>query len=138
MGAAISRCTSRNSGVTTSLSDIGQKILDSQPNWLSTPSRWRARSCSHRPVRYRTPTPYPKDDRQRLPEPQQAHVSPAEKPVIIETHTTPDTRHIEVVEPPKRFRLLHQSAIPDIQLPPAALSITFEHHPRRNRFERIS
>ncbi|KAK0648980.1 hypothetical protein B0T16DRAFT_124427 [Cercophora newfieldiana] len=144
MGAAISRCTNRNTGpgVTTSLADIGQKILDNQPNWLSTPARWRPKTCSHQPVRYRTPTPYPKDDRQRMPEP----VEPAscvksgtpEKPIVIETHTS--ARHIEVVEPPKR-NLRHplaMSSIPDIQLPPAALTITFDRHSRRNRFERIS
>ncbi|KAK4445607.1 hypothetical protein QBC34DRAFT_306591 [Podospora aff. communis PSN243] len=144
MGAAISRCTNRNTapGVTASLSDIGQKILDNQPNWLSTPARWRPKTCNHNPIRYRTPTPYPKDDRQRMPDPPQtaaSHAQPevSEKPIVIETYTS--TRHIEVIEPPKRNR--HPLSIPsppEMQLPPAALTITFERHPRRNRFERIS
>lgn len=147
MGTAISRCTTtrNNAGMTTNLTDIGQKILDNQPNWLSTPSKWRPRNCTHRPVRYRTPTPYPKDDRQRMPEPQasqvQTETTATEKPVVIETYATaPSTKHIQVVEPPKRSHhpLSNVSTLPDIQLPPAALSITFDRHPRRNRFERIS
>ncbi|KAK5662671.1 hypothetical protein OQA88_8587 [Cercophora sp. LCS_1] len=137
MGSAISRCTTRNDGASTSgFGDIGQKILDSQPNWLITPSRWRSRHCDHQPVRYRTPTPYPKDDRRPLPQPQQVHINLSEKPLIIETQTVASTRHIEVIEPPKRQRPM-QSNLPHIQLPPAAISITWEHHSRRNRFERI-
>jgi len=134
MGAAISRCTTRNARNSgPNLSEIGQRILDSQPNWLITPSRWRSRSSSRHPVRYRTPTPYPKDDRRPLPQLQEVHLS--EKATVIETHSS-SARHIEVVEPPKRQQPM-QSNIPHIQLPPAAVTITWERHPRRNRFERI-
>jgi hypothetical protein len=148
MGAAISRCTNRDTGVSANLADIGQRILDNQPNWLTTPSKWRPRTCNHRPIRYRTPTPYPKDDRRPLPD--QVATEPAqtapittsassEKPIILETSYHAPSRHITVIEPPKHLRHpLSNSNISEIQLPPAALSITYDHHPRRNRFERIS
>jgi hypothetical protein len=67
----------------------------------------------------------------------QARPEVSDKPIVIETYTSP--KHIEVIEPPKRNRHpLSISTLPEMQLPPAALSITFERHPRRNRFERIS
>ncbi|GAB1317845.1 hypothetical protein MFIFM68171_08055 [Madurella fahalii] len=131
MGSAISRCTTRNSGATSGLAEIGQKILDRQPNWLITPTRWRSQTCAHQPVRYRTPTPYPKDDRKRLEE--SAHVHMPEKAVIIET---PVVSHLELAEPPHKQAPMRPH-IPHVQLPQPALTITWELHPRLNRFERV-
>ncbi|KAK4183542.1 hypothetical protein QBC35DRAFT_393649 [Podospora australis] len=131
MGSAVSRCNSKNSSTTSSFSEIGQKVLDKQPNWLVTPSRWRSsHHCSHQPVRYRTPTPYPKDDRKRCDD---LHLP--EKTLIIEA---PVATHIEVASPAP-----HKHPHQGLQSPPKqqiqAVTITWEqHHPRLNRFERIS
>ncbi|KAK1753220.1 hypothetical protein QBC47DRAFT_54104 [Echria macrotheca] len=139
MGSAFSRCSTSLKGNSNMLPcgpelEIGQRILENQPNWLTTPSRWRSKTPSHQPVRYRTPTPYPKDDRRPLPDVEVVHLS--EKKDIVETHTPASARHIEVVEPPRRHKPM-SSNIPRLQLPPAVLTITWEQHPRRNRFERV-
>jgi hypothetical protein len=138
MGSALSRCTSRNSGgaAASGLSEIGQKILDRQPNWLITPTRWRSQTCTHQPVRYRTPTPYPKDDRKPLDEhPESTTLHVPEKAVIIET---PVMSHVEVANPPRKHRLTTQPFKPLVQKPPAAVTITWEVAPRLNRFERVA
>ncbi len=137
MGSTLSRCTSRNSpgAATSGFSEMGQKILDRQPNWLIPPTKWRSQACSHRPVRYRTPTPYPKDDRKRLEDDGAARtctVHIPEKALIIET---PVVSHLEmhcekplaVVQPPSKPRL---------EKPHSPLAITWDVSPRLNRFER--
>jgi hypothetical protein len=135
MGSAFSRCTSRNSGgAGSAFSEIGQRILDRQPNWLTPPTRWRSQTCPHQPVRYRTPTPYPKEDRKRIEEPTEAaSIHVPEKALIIET---PVVSHFEVAN---RYRKhtpmqLHK---PQLQKPQAAVTITWEVSPRLNRFERV-
>ncbi|KAK0725261.1 hypothetical protein B0H67DRAFT_641707 [Lasiosphaeris hirsuta] len=145
MGSAMSRCHStRPAGATSGLTELGQKILDNQPNWLITPSRWRTGSSSHHPVRYRAPTPYPKDDRQRLPtdveDPTTTNAVLSEKATIVETAVT--AKHVEVAEPPRKQQPMrsHAPSGPHIQFPQpaAAVTITWERHSRLNRFERIS
>ncbi len=142
MGSALSRCasTSRNSGAAASgvaRADMGQRILDRQPNWLIPPARWRPQTCTHQPVRYRTPTPYPKEDRKRLDEDAQpgGTVHVPEKAVVVET---PVASHHEVVANPPRKQ--HKPATrppkPLLQKPPAVMTITWEVSPRLNRFER--
>ncbi|KAK4223195.1 hypothetical protein QBC38DRAFT_512502 [Podospora fimiseda] len=127
MGSAISRCNTRHSGATSSLSEIGQKILDRQPNWLVTPSKWRSHHCDHQPVRYRTPTPYPKNDRKRLLDDTTATT---EKMLIIET---PTVHHIQVAGVAPKMNQ------PQVKFPASTITITWECHPRRlNRFERPS
>ncbi|KAK3385527.1 hypothetical protein B0H63DRAFT_522857 [Podospora didyma] len=133
MGSAMSRCTNRNARPATGLAEIGQKMLDRQPNWLIPPSRWRTSNPDHQPVRYRTPTPYPKEDRRCLDDDLR---NIAEKAAIIEG--APSTQHIEVAQPPRKQPSM-QSHSPHIQFPqPTAITITWERHPRQNRFERIS
>lgn len=136
MGSALSRCTSRNSpgAATTGFSEMGQKILDRQPNWLIPPSKWRSQACSHRPVRYRTPTPYPKDDRKPLEDDvtRSCAVHIPEKALIIET---PVVIHHEVHCSEKPLALA-QPPKPRLEKPQAPLAITWEVSPRLNRFER--
>ncbi|KAK4166930.1 hypothetical protein QBC43DRAFT_312652 [Cladorrhinum sp. PSN259] len=125
MGSAVSRCNGRHSGTTTGLSEIGQKILDRQPNWLVTPSKWRSHHSEHHPVRYRTPTPYPKDHRKRLLD--DSIENGNEKILIIET---PTVHHVDVAAAPHSQH---------IKFPSSTITITWESHPRRlNRFERPS
>lgn len=142
MGSAMSRCTDRNTNgnghTHHGFTEISQMILERQPNWLVTPSRWRSGNPAHHSARYRTPTPYPKDDRRRLEE--VIHIP--EKTAVIEAHSTPEVKHIEVSQvttrPPRQQRSMH-SNLPHIQLPPAAVSITWEtSHTRVNRFERVT
>ncbi|KAK3997895.1 hypothetical protein QBC44DRAFT_46560 [Cladorrhinum sp. PSN332] len=132
MGSAISRCNTRNSGTTPGLSEIGQKILDRQPNWLVTPSKWRSHHCDHQPVRYRTPTPYPKDDRKRFDDTN-------EKVLIIET---PTVNHVEAADAPRKrlpATTVQSHNNQHIKFPTSTITITWECHPRRlNRFERPS
>jgi hypothetical protein len=122
---------------------MGQKVLDRQPNWLVPPTRWRAQACDHQPVRYRTPTPYPKEDRKRMKEPSHA-TRPAtrsatihipEKTLLIET---PVVSHVEVAQPYRKQAGMQplMTTIPT-QNPQAALKITWDMSPRRNRFERV-
>ncbi|KAK4217482.1 hypothetical protein QBC37DRAFT_46407 [Rhypophila decipiens] len=140
MGSAMSRCTNANKNATGhthhSFTEISQMFLERQPNWLVTPSRWRPSSSSaHHSARYRTPTPYPKDDRKRLEE--VIHIP--EKPTVIEAHSTPVVTHIEVTTKPPRQQKSMDSDIPHIQLPPSALSISWDtNNPRVNRFERVA
>ncbi len=142
MGSALSRCatTSRNSGAAKSgfaRAEMGQKILDRQPNWLIPPAKWRPQTCTHQPVRYRTPTPYPKEDRKRLDEHGQLagtlHVP--EKAIVLET---PVTSHHEVAANAhrKQHKPVTRPPKPLLQKPPAAMTITWEVSPRLNRFER--
>ncbi|KAK4177403.1 hypothetical protein QBC36DRAFT_131830 [Triangularia setosa] len=129
MGSAISKCNSKSNGSGAGISEVGQKIFDRQPNWLTPPSKWRSHQCSHQPVRYRTPTPYPKDDRKRCDD-----VVLQEKNMIIET---PVVDHIEVRKPSqKRPPMVHSHH--GHQFPNNTLTITWECHPRLNRFERAS
>jgi hypothetical protein len=135
MGSAISRCSSRNSASPPSgFAERGQKVLDRQPNWLVPPSRWRSHPCPHHPVRYRTPTPYPKDDRKRLEGDQHARTRLSEKAVIIETAVV---NRLEVTEPPFKGKPNHP-ALSRIRHPQTALKITWERSPRLNRFERAT
>ncbi|KAK0663442.1 hypothetical protein QBC41DRAFT_26311 [Cercophora samala] len=132
MGSSISRCNSKSNGHGTGpgISEVGQKIFERQPNWLTPPSKWRSHHCSHQPVRYRTPTPYPKDDRKRCND----VVVLNEKNMIIET---PVVDHIEVQKPSqKRPPMVHSHR--GHRLPSTPLTITWESHPRLNRFERAS
>lgn len=140
MGSAMSRCTNANRNTAGhthhSFSEISQMILERQPNWLVTPSRWRSSgSSAPHSARYRTPTPYPKDDRRRLEE--VIHIP--EKAAVIEAQSTPVIQHIEVTTKPPRQHMSMHSDIPHIQLPPSAISISWEiDHPRVNRFERVA
>lgn len=140
MGSAMSRCTNANKSTTGhthhSFAEISQMILERQPNWLVTPSRWRSSGSSGpQSARYRTPTPYPKDDRKRLEE--VIHIP--EKAAVIEARSTPIVRPIEVTTKPPRQQKSMNSDIPHIQLPPSAISISWEiNHPRVNRFERVA
>ncbi|KAK4641706.1 hypothetical protein QC761_512690 [Podospora bellae-mahoneyi] len=136
MGSAISRCNSNSRsnshghGTGPGISEMGQKIFERQPNWLTPPSKWRSHHCSHQPVRYRTPTPYPKDDRKRCD-----YTLLHEKNMIIET---PVADHIEVKKPSQKHPAMMHSRHGQ-QLPPnSTLTITWESHPRLNRFERAS
>ncbi|KAK3312792.1 hypothetical protein B0H66DRAFT_380774 [Apodospora peruviana] len=140
MGAAMSRCTNRGSTSRNSTSathhgfaEISQRILDRQPNWLVPPSKWISDTSSHHhhTQRYRTPTPYPKDDRKKLEE--VIHIP--EKAAILESDCcySPVVKHLEGAP--------LQKSSTHIQLPPqaaAAVTITWESHPRVNRFERVS
>ncbi|KAK0609990.1 hypothetical protein B0T17DRAFT_124388 [Bombardia bombarda] len=137
MGSAMSRCTTKNTHATPGFSEASQRFLEKQPNWLVPPSRWRSRSSTHHSPRYRTPTPYPKDDRQKVTEDDIINIS--EKAAII------DTTHIEVAEAPLRrgcrqqqhkYKPLQSQPLP--QSHPAAVTITWDRHPRQNRFDRIS
>ncbi|KAH6623324.1 hypothetical protein F5144DRAFT_496836 [Chaetomium tenue] len=135
MGSALSRCTSRSSGAAPSgLSEMGQKILDRQPNWIIPPARWRTQTCSEHPVRYRTPTPYPKEDRKRMEEPaSNATVVVPEKAFVLESSTV---SHVEVVSTPHKHGIVQQRR-PHAQAP-QTLKITWEMSPRLNRFERVA
>ncbi|KAK4463546.1 hypothetical protein QBC42DRAFT_250457 [Cladorrhinum samala] len=133
MGSAISRCNSRHSDATAGLSDVGQKVFKRQPNWLVTPSKWRSHQCDHQPVRYRTPTPYPKDDRKRIDDHN-------EKVLIIETptiHRVELGRGLPSEKVPVTSLKPHNN--PHMKFPTSTVTITWECHPRRlNRFERPS
>ncbi|KAK4247510.1 hypothetical protein C7999DRAFT_41168 [Corynascus novoguineensis] len=138
MGSALSRCTSRSSGSSPSgfsVPDIGQKILDRQPNWLVPPARWRTQPANQHPVRYRTPTPYPKDDRK----PTEDSIGSANSPIREKTSIleAPAASHVEVLNK-RHSRGLAQPCKPLIQKPPSTLRITFEVSPRLNRFERVA
>ncbi|KAK3935317.1 hypothetical protein QBC46DRAFT_272052 [Diplogelasinospora grovesii] len=138
MGAAISRCTCRAKQATPAvLTDINQQILERQPNWLVTPSRWRQSRSSARSVRYRTPTPYPKTGRRPLEAPAAAvvHDLTKENEEMVEM-----CLDIADLEP-----LSRQSATvstPPVSIPPPAVTaihpshVTWEGPSRRNRFER--
>jgi len=149
MGSAMSRCTNnRNSGcVHPGFNDLGQRILEKQPNWLVAPSRWRSRSNSntHQPVRYRTPTPYPKDDRKPLVEEEstmiQEKATIAEKPVIKHVELLHHPRHGygQVVQHPRSTKPTTKpsQASPEKKgMAHQVTTITWEVHPRLNRFER--
>ncbi|KAJ4291365.1 hypothetical protein N0V88_006374 [Collariella sp. IMI 366227] len=111
-----------------------QNILDKQPNWLVPPSRWRPHRCSHPPVRYRTPTPYPKEDRKRVEEHiQTTYVPVSEKAIVIEI---PVASHVEVAGHPRRRKPAQQrKALVENQQP--GRTVTWEPSPRLNRFERV-
>jgi hypothetical protein len=115
---------------------MGQKILDRQPNWLIPPARWRTQPSNQHPVRYRTPTPYPKDDRKPMPEPAQVTTIKApEKAFVLGTAAA---SHVEVINPQRKRTLMHPRK-PLVQAPPQpALKITWEVSPRLNRFERAA
>ncbi|KAL2163287.1 hypothetical protein VTH06DRAFT_5343 [Thermothelomyces fergusii] len=139
MGSTLSRCTSKNSGhsrapSSLSIPDSGQKFLDRQPNWLVTPARWRSKTASQQPLRYRTPTPYPKNDRKPM-----ADSTETVDGLIREktsTFAAPPMSHLDM--PNSRCRQdLGESCNPRIQKQQPALRITFEVSPRLNRFERI-
>jgi len=160
MGATTSKCNAKNTSPTPNFTEISQRLLEKQPNWLVTPTKWRSHDCSHQPVRYRTPTPYPKDDRRRLPagdyihhsrskrhhhhhHQQQQHLSEKTMVVIVgespKSSYTPAVKHIEIAEPLDRKREVNLD-IPPLTLPPAAVpTITWESQSpsRQNRFERI-
>ncbi|KAK3689409.1 hypothetical protein B0T22DRAFT_480622 [Podospora appendiculata] len=111
MGSAMSRCAPRSTHVAP-FSDIHRsQFLDRQPNWLVTPSRWRSQSSTNHSARYRTPTPYPKGDRQPLRD----EINVSEKASAVA-----------------------DAQKPGIQRQPAVVEISWEHHSRLNRFERIS
>ncbi|KAK4099176.1 hypothetical protein N658DRAFT_430505 [Parathielavia hyrcaniae] len=139
MGSAFSRCTSSNSGGPgTGFSEIGQKILDRQPNWLVPPTRWQSQTCIHQPVRYRTPTPYPKDVRKRIQEPADTvtiHVP--EKALTIDMEEAPVVSHFEVANPYRNTHPPKQPFKSQVQKPQAALTVTWGLAPRLNRFERV-
>ncbi|KAK4203471.1 hypothetical protein QBC40DRAFT_24292 [Triangularia verruculosa] len=130
MGSSISRCNSKNSGSALGISEAGQKMFDRQPNWLTPPSKWRSHHCSHQPVRYRTPTPYPKDDRKRCDD-----AVLHEKNMIIEA---PVVDHIEIRKPSQKRPPMAHSRHHGQQFTNNTLTITWECHPRLNRFERAS
>ena len=136
MGSALSRCTSRGAGAAPSgLSEMGQKILDRQPNWIIPPARWRTQTCNQHPVRYRTPTPYPKEDRKRMEEPASAAtVVVPEKAFVLESAAV---SHVEVVSTPRKHSMIQQRR-PHAQAPQGPLTITWEMSPRLNRFERVA
>jgi hypothetical protein len=142
MGAAISRCTCRAKQATPAvLTDTNQQILERQPNWLVTPSRWGQRRSSAQSVRYRTPTPYPKSDRRPLEAPAAAVVHDLTKDPTKENEEMVEMwLDIADLEP-----LSRQSAIvstPPVSIPPPAVTaihpshVTWEGPSRRNRFER--
>ncbi|KAK4132691.1 hypothetical protein BT67DRAFT_75739 [Trichocladium antarcticum] len=134
MGSALSRCSSRNStNPPPGLGERGQKMFDRQPNWLVPPSRWR-RHGTHQPVRYRTPTPYPKDGRKQLGDDQLVGSHIPEKIPVIET---PVVSHLGVAEQPRKRRPNRHPAQSSVQRPQAPLKITWEQSPRLNRFERV-
>ncbi|KAK4097116.1 hypothetical protein N658DRAFT_434656 [Parathielavia hyrcaniae] len=135
MGSAFSRCTSRHSGTSGSgVSELGQRIIDRQPNWLIPPTRWQSQTCTHQPVRHRTPTPYPKDDRKRIEEPAKtASIHVPDKALVIES---PVVSHVEVASRCRK-RAATQPFKANVQKPQAALTITWEVSPRVNRFERV-
>lgn len=138
MGAALSRCTSKNSSSSSSgLSDVSQRVFEKQPNWLNAPSRWRMH-CNPNPVRYRTPTPYPKEDRKRLEdttdETATVQAVETEKVAVIEA---PVVHHIEVRKPYRRHPQF-QAPRPSVHEPRGPISITWESSPRLNRFERVA
>jgi hypothetical protein len=143
MGSALSRCTSRSSGGASSgISEMGQKIFDKQPNWIIPPARWRTQPCNQHPVRYRTPTPYPKDDRKRVEEPTSAAIVVVpEKPFVLET---PAVSHVEVVTPHRKHAITQPRSAhghprrPHAQNPQTPVTITWEMAPRLNRFERVA
>lgn len=93
--------------------------------------------CNPNPVRYRTPTPYPKEDRKRLEDTPNdtasVHVGETEKVVVIEA---PAVQHIEVRKP---FRKNSQFPIPkpSVHEPRGPITISWESSPRLNRFERV-
>ncbi|EGS22343.1 uncharacterized protein CTHT_0018670 [Thermochaetoides thermophila DSM 1495] len=136
MGSAISRCASRGSSRLASDYD-DEKILGRQPNWLVPPALWRSRSktSSGQPVRYRTPTPYPKGDRKPLPhEPQHVRIHIQEK--TASTIVTPVVNHLEVASAGKHSRKPQQTSRSIRQ--PSNITITWESPVtgRLNRFER--
>ncbi|KAK4148899.1 hypothetical protein C8A00DRAFT_19351 [Chaetomidium leptoderma] len=134
MGSALSRCTPRSSRG-GGLSETGQRMLDRQPNWLIQPSRWRPQTCDHQPVRYRTPTPYPKEGRKRIDEHLHTGKTHApEKTLIIVAPVV--VSHVEVVTPLRKHTALppHQPHLRNQQAP---LTITWEVSPRLHRFERV-
>ncbi|KAK3317654.1 hypothetical protein B0T19DRAFT_435351 [Cercophora scortea] len=140
MGSAMSRCAPRSTHVAP-FSDIHRsQFLDRQPNWLVTPSSWRSRSSTSHSARYRTPTPYPKGDRQPLRD----EINISEKTAAVVDAQKPDIRHVEVVtaaaaEPPRSKQHIQiQATRPQIQRQPSVITITWEPHSRLNRFERIS
>ncbi|KAK4235391.1 hypothetical protein C8A03DRAFT_17870 [Achaetomium macrosporum] len=136
MGSALSRCKSRaSSDATSGFSEIGQTFLDRQPNWLVPPARCRLQHCPHQPVRYRTPTPYPKGDRKRIEEHSNTSTTPVSgKTVFVDT---PVVRHIEfAARPPRRNTPIHPQQ-PRVQKPPSTPRISWDLSPRLNRFERV-
>ncbi|KAL2174877.1 uncharacterized protein P884DRAFT_279804 [Thermothelomyces heterothallicus CBS 202.75] len=138
MGSALSRCTSRSPGRSPSglsVPDIGQKTLDRQPNWLIPPARWRTKAVNQQPVRYRTPTPYPKKHRKPMVDSTE-NVDGSfirEKASIFEA---PAVSHLDMRSNHRR-QSLAESRNPNAQKPQPALRITWEVSPRLNRFERV-
>ncbi|KAL2151143.1 hypothetical protein VTH82DRAFT_6241 [Thermothelomyces myriococcoides] len=139
MGSRLSRCTSKSPGRSPSglsVPDTEQKFLDRQPNWLIAPARWRTKSVNQQSVRYRTPTPYPKNDRKRMVDStEKADGFIREKASVFES---PALSHLDMVNNPRR-RNLAESGNPDphAQRPQSTLRITWEVSPRLNRFERV-
>ncbi|KAK0712737.1 hypothetical protein B0T26DRAFT_344293 [Lasiosphaeria miniovina] len=138
MGMTLSRCSSRHARPGSRFSGLDEKILERQPNWLVPPSRWRQSDPDHHPVRYRTPTPYPKEDRRRLGD----HIDISEKAAVIEAAShrrDTDTDTLGVQHPAAMHARSPHNHIRFPQLSPAAITITWkQHRPRRNRFERPS
>ncbi|KAL2119110.1 hypothetical protein VTJ04DRAFT_6070 [Mycothermus thermophilus] len=142
MGSALSRCSSRDSGRTTGgLSDIGQKFLDRQPNWLNPPSKWpfSHHASSRQPTRYRAPTPYPTDDRKPLEEPPKVVSLHIPEKAIVNIETT-SASHIEHAQQQHRKPASLTNTPKSIvagRKPVGAVSITWDVSPRLNRFERV-
>ncbi|KAK3292967.1 uncharacterized protein B0H64DRAFT_444277 [Chaetomium fimeti] len=109
---------------------MGEKIFDRQPNWIIPP----ARSCNQHPVRYRTPTPYPKDDRKRVAEPASAAIVVVpEKAFVVEA---PVVSHVEATGI-RKHRIMKPWK-PHAHNPQTPVTITWEMSPRLNRFERVA
>ncbi|KAH6615884.1 hypothetical protein B0J18DRAFT_291574 [Chaetomium sp. MPI-SDFR-AT-0129] len=138
MGTTLSRCTSKHSSPSSSTpSEVSQRVFEKQPNWLTAPSRWRMH-CNPNPVRYRTPTPYPKEDRKRLEDitndTASVRIGESEKVVVIEA---PVVQHIEVRKPFSKHKQL-QAPRPSFHEPRGSITISWESSARLNRFERVA
>ncbi|KAK3306060.1 uncharacterized protein B0T15DRAFT_217488 [Chaetomium strumarium] len=137
MGSVLSRCASRGSLDTSRLSERGERFLDKQPNWLVPPTWCRSERCPHQPVRYRTPTPYPKDDRKRTEE----HGNTDTTVILGKTSVvdTPLVRHVDIAaaRSPRRHTPTHPQK-PRIHKPQSTPRISWEPPPRLNRFERVA
>lgn len=119
---------------TTGLPEVEQRMLDKQPNWLVPPTRWRLRHWGHQPTRYRTPTPYPKDDRKRLDDEDPIPTNISEKMAFVENSMA---SHVKMVQPRRKHKHLQPHNPPSIQHPHGTFAIAWERSPRLNRFERV-
>ncbi|AEO68256.1 d7d68b24-58d7-417d-b453-a070ceaddc99 [Thermothielavioides terrestris] len=136
MGSALSACTSRNNTGASGFPEITQRVFDRQPNWIVPPTRCHQRD-NHHPARYRTPTPYPKQDRKRLQDGPDKSLTThynTGKAMVMER---PAVRRIQDAARLPRKPTLRSPPTPHSPHPQSPITITWDVAPRRNRFERF-